>query len=109
LGSKAALGQASSADLRHTTVSKANFSSFNGIGSANVAANVNFSYTFSWSRTLSSRNGYILISQLQNDNLYHVVARFPTISSAAPLSGLGSVTSGDVFKPSTQYRLSYYS
>ncbi len=98
---------ATTVDLRVTATAKANFKNgFNASPTSFVSGK--WSYTFTWSRTIANRNGYILVSQLQTDNKYHIVARFP-VSVNELLGSSGSVTSAAIFNPNTTYRLSYYS
>ncbi len=96
-------------DLRISTVAKGNFQLFSATPSQTLSSNGNWFYTFSWTRKIAARNGYILVSQLQSDNKYHVVARFPTNLSTQTLPGIGTVTTGADFAPGKSYRLSYYS
>ncbi len=104
-----ALADAVPVDLRISATAKSNFTIFTATPSATLGSNGKYSYKFSFSRTRVDRNGYILVSQLQSDNKYHIVARFPTTAQGGVLSGVGTVTSDAVFAPNSNYRLSYYS
>ncbi len=100
--------QAQTVDLRFSATAKANFPIFNAVPTFDISAK-KWSYEFQWNRKLSNRNGYILISQLQSDNRYHIVARYPISPSGAPLNSSGSVTTAAIFSPGSSYRISYYS
>ncbi|MDR3642429.1 MAG: putative Ig domain-containing protein [Candidatus Doudnabacteria bacterium] len=104
---------ASTVDLRVSAQSQANFSGGFSATPVSVGSNGNWVYTFTWGRTISTRNGFIYVSQLSStDNLYHIVAEFPNpvpATATSGLSGTGTVTSDPVFTPGQTYRLTYYS
>lgn len=95
-------------DLRLSATAKGNFGKFDATPVFDSVSG-NYAYTFDFSRKLSSRNGFILVSHLETaDGLYHIVARFPSATTDI-LAGVGKVTSDPVFIPAEKYRLSYYS